>query len=89
MVDKYGVLLYSIHNETENMVRYMAKAMNAVLTKGSYTDGWMTFSIKRKDDVATVYQNEGDKTQVWDSIPIVLADDLYTKALASGYEVAF
>lgn len=67
----------------------MAKAMNAVLTKGSYTDGWMTFSIKRKSDTATVYKTENNETEIWESIPIVLADDLYTKALASGYKVAF
>lgn len=70
-------------------VKDMAKAMNAVLTKGSYTDGWMTFSIKRKSDTATVYKTENNETEIWESIPIVLADDLYTKALASGYKVAF
>lgn len=70
-------------------VKDMAKAVNAVLTKGSYTDGWMTFSIKRKSDTATVYKTENNETEIWESIPIVLADDLYTKALASGYKVAF
>ena len=73
----------------KEMVRNMAKAMNAVLTKGSFTDGWMTFSIKRKSDEATVYKTENNETEVWDSIPIVLADNLYTKALANGYKVAF
>ena len=64
----------------------MTKATNAVLTK---QNDWMTFTIRRKSNKATVERLENGHTEIWESISITMADEMYTNALASGYKVAF
>ena len=67
----------------------MQKATNSVLVKKTYDDGWMTFSIKRKSDPASVHKVENGETEIWEEIPVALADNLFQEALENGYKVAF